>query len=124
MSLAETQELMRTMQELIRLLDGVDVKANKIIDKVPDLKKAGATFQQAERLAVRYLALARRMGLPEQIEQATQLVSQLVVMMRMLQISTSMISGGGIGALIGIAGIIGVVMTANDMTGYDSMRGF
>jgi hypothetical protein len=124
MSLAETQELMRTMQELMALLGQVETKADSLIQKTPQLQQSGTTFRDAERLALRYLSLARRMGLPDQIEQATQIVTQLVVMIRMLQISLTMVNGGGIGALIGIAGIIGVVMTANDMTGYDSMRGY
>jgi hypothetical protein len=124
MSLAETQELMRTMQELMALLGHVEAKTNALIEKTPRIQKAGATFRDAERLAIRYLAIARRMGLPDQIEQATQVISQLVVMIRMLHISVSMISGGGIGALIGIAGVASVVMTSNDMLGYDSSRGY
>lgn len=124
MSLAETQELVRTMQELMALLNNVETKTDALISKTPQLQKAGATFRDGERLALRYLSIARRMGLPEQIDQATQIVTRLVVMFRMLQISAAMMSGGGVGALIGIAGVIGVVLTANDMMGYDNMRGY
>jgi hypothetical protein len=123
MSLAETQELMRTMQELIALLDSVETRTDKLIDNAPKVGRAGDTFHQAERLALRFLAITRKMGLPDQIEQATQVVSQLVVMFQMLLISSSMITGGGLGALIGIAGVVMVSMNASDMMGYDSSRG-
>jgi hypothetical protein len=124
MSLAETQQIMTDLQEIMQMLHHVDLKTKALEERTPRMQRAGNTFREAERLALRYLAIARRMGLPEQVEQATQIVTQLVVMLRMLQISISLISGGGIGSLIGIAGIISVTLTANDMLGYDSMRGY
>jgi hypothetical protein len=123
MSLVETQQIMAMLQEIMQILDNVNVKTVKLESNLPKTKEALNTFVQAERLALRYLAVARRMGLPDNIQQATQIITSLVVMLRMLQMSASLISGGGIGSLIGIAGVIGVVLTANDMMGYDAMRG-
>lgn len=123
MSFAETRQIMADLQEIMQLLQKADIKSDKLSEKTPKLEKTGATLQQTERLALRYLSIARRMGLPDEIEAATQIIATLIVMFRMLHISASLISGGGIGALIGIAGIITVTMTANDMVGYDNMRG-
>lgn len=123
MSLAETQQIYDLLVKIDAILNGIEIKTDKLEEKTPKIKESLHSFQEAERLALRYLAIARRMGLPDQIQQATQIVTSLVVMLRMLQMSVGLIGGGGIGALIGIAGVIGVVLTANDMLGYDSMRG-
>ena len=123
MSLAETQEIMATLQEIMGLLNGINIRSEKLMDNAPRLTRAASTFHEAERLALRWLAIARRMGLPDQVEQATQVLTQLVVMLRMLQISVGLMTGGGLGALIGLAGIVSVAMTASDMLGYDNMRG-
>lgn len=115
---------MSVLQEIMKLIDNINVKSDSLIEKTPKIQKAEETFRDAERLALRYLAIARRMGLPEQIEQATQVITSLVVMVKMLQISMAAISGGGLRSLIGIAGVISVILTANDMLGYDAMRGY
>lgn len=124
MSLAETQEIMQVVQEIMRLLDGVELKSNKVIEQAPKLEKASSTLKDAERLALRWLALGRKMGLPEQVEQATQIITTLVVMLKMLDISLTMVGGGGLRGLIGLAGVLSVTLTAYDMIGYDASRGY
>jgi hypothetical protein len=107
MSLAETQELMRTMQQLMSLLNGVEAKTTKINSDLPQTKSSLATFNQLERVAIRYLAIARRMGLPDEATQAVQVLSELVVMIRMTQMSMNMLMlGTPFGWAMGAAGLI------------------
>jgi hypothetical protein len=115
MSLAETQELMRTMQELMVLLNNVEAKTVKLTSDLPKIKEDIGTFREAERLALRYLALARKMHLPEHAQQAAQIAASVIVIIRMLQMSMGFIGGGGLGALIGFAGIAGAMLSVNDL---------
>lgn len=123
MSLAETQEIMQVVQEIMRLLDGVEIKTTKITEKAPQLEKTVDTFRELERLALRYLTLSQKLGLPSDINQAIEVISRLIVMAKMLQIAYGMMTGGGLGVLIGIAGVTTVALSGLDMVGYDSMRG-
>jgi hypothetical protein len=119
MSLAETQELMRTMQELMALLNSVEAKTEKISSEMPQTKANFTAFNQLERVALRYLALSRRMGLPDEAARATEVVSRLLTTLRMAQMSMNMLMlNTPVGWLMGIAGLA--------MTGfavYDSMVG-
>ena len=124
MSLAETQQIMADLKEIMHMLQTAKNKAAALNEETKANEKAYRQFVMAERISLRYLALARQMGLPDEVEQATQIVTSLVVMLRMLQMSATMISGGGLGALIGIAGVVSVTLMANDMLGYDAMRGY
>jgi hypothetical protein len=107
MSLAETQELMRTMQQLMSLLNGVEAKTTQINSDLPRTKSSLATFNQLERVAIRYLAIARRMGLPDEATQVIQVLSELIVMIRMAQMSMNMLMiGTPFGWAMGAAGLI------------------
>ena len=120
MSLAETQELMRTMKELMALLNNVQAKTEKIVADTPKVKDSLASFKQLERVSLRYLAIVRRMGLPDALQQQIQLLAQLITTVRMLQISYTMLtSTTPIGVLMGVAG---VVLTGFSI--YDSMEGY
>jgi hypothetical protein len=115
---------MSVLQEIMQLLDGVEIKANKVIEKTPKIRETAISLREVERLALRYLAISRRMGLPDDIQKATELASQLLVMVRMLQMSMALMSGGPVGILIGLAGVASVALTSVDMIGYDSSRGY
>jgi hypothetical protein len=115
---------MSVLQEIMQLLNGVEVKADKLVEKTPKIEKASSSLRDAERLALRWLAIGKKLGLPEQIEQATQVITTLIVMLKMLEISLASMSGGGLRALIGLAGVISVTLTAYDMIGYDASRGY
>jgi hypothetical protein len=115
MSLAQTQELMRTMQELMTLLNGVETKTAKITADMPQTKQTLAPFGQLERVAVRYLALAKRMGLPEDATRAIDMLSRLVVMARMARISINLLMvGTPFGWGLGIAGLAMTTMSLVD----------
>ena len=89
----------------------------------PQLERAPrqlATFRELERVALRYLVLARRMGLPEDVDRAVNLLARLVTTARMAQISLSMLMmGNPLTAALGIAGLAGAVLSLNDaFAGY------
>jgi len=120
MSLAETQEIMQVLQEIMKLLDGVEVKTNKVNQDLPKTKESLATLKQIERVALRYLAITQKMGLPDALQNQIQVMSELLVTVRMLQMSYTMLtSTTPIGVLMGIAGL---VMTGFSI--YDSLEGY
>jgi hypothetical protein len=115
MSLAETQELMRTMQELMALLNNVQARTTQLNNDEPRTKETLATFRQLERLALRWLALSRQLGLPPEAQQTIDLLMKLLVTIRMVQISMNMMMmSNPVTALIGVAGLL---MTATTIPG-------
>lgn len=113
MSLSDTQEIFTLLQEIMQMLDKVDVKSEKINNDLPRTQETLATFRQLERLALRWLVIARQMGLPENVTGAINTLAKLVVMIRMAQMSINMMMmSNPVTAAIGVAGIIGTVMTA------------
>jgi hypothetical protein len=116
MSLSETREILDIARQIMDILNNTSTAASKVEEKVPVVEKQLGNFRQLERLAIRYLALTNRMGLPSDITAATQRISQLIVMLRMLQISLSTAAGGPVGLLTGIAGVIGTALTVGELT--------
>jgi hypothetical protein len=115
MSYAETQQIMADLKEIMALIDGVTIKTEKLNNNLPRTKETLSTFRDIERVALRYLVLARRMGLPEDVEKATQVITELIVMIRMAQMSYNMLtSGTPIGLLMGAAGMAITVLSASD----------
>jgi len=115
MSYAETQQIMADLKEIMALIDGVTIKTEILNTNLPRTKETLSTFKDIERVALRYLALSRRMGLPEDIEKATQTLTELIVMIRMAQMSYTMLTAGTpIGLLLGAAGIAMTALSASD----------
>jgi hypothetical protein len=111
-AITDIQQLRMEIEELKRAVDDLE----------PSLKVAPerlATFRQLERVALRYLLLARRIGLPDDVNRATQFLTRILVMLRMAQMSIAMMATGPIGILLGVAGIGLTVMSLADMSeGY------
>jgi hypothetical protein len=121
MSLAQTQELMATMKELMMVLSGVEAKTQKIVSDMPQIKQSLATFSQLERVALRYLVISRRLGLPDNVNNTLQQLSQLVIMIRMAQMSINMLMlGTPFGWAMGAAGLI---MTGLSVTDFNMSTG-
>jgi hypothetical protein len=117
MSLAQTQELMAQLKELTTLLSGVEAKTTKINSDMPQTKNALATFSQLERVALRYLTIARQLGLSDKINSAMQQLSQLVIMLRMAQMSFNMLMlGTPFGWAMGAAGLIVTGLSVTDFS--------
>jgi len=115
MSLAETQQIMQVCQEIIKLLDGIEFKTEKLVTEAPRTERIFENFRQLERVAVRYLAIARQLGLPEDAEKTVQLLARIIVMMRMVQASMTMMTGGPIGVAMGVASMLLAGLSAGSM---------
>lgn len=115
MSLAETQQIMQVLQEIIAILDKVDIKATKVTNDLPKIKRTLTTFRELERLALRYLALTRKMGLPDDVEKQIEVLAKIVVLARMAQISLGLMSGNPLQVMIGFGGVLTMGMTVKDM---------
>jgi hypothetical protein len=111
MSLAETQQIYDVLVQIDAILKGIEVKTVALQQRAPAVRENLKTFMQLERLALRYLVLARRMGLPEEYEQAVNGISRLVVSMRMAMISINlMMASNPVTMAIGFAGLAGVAI--------------
>jgi hypothetical protein len=111
MSLAETQQIYDVLVQIDAILKGIEVKTVALQQRAPAVRENLKTFMQLERLALRYLVLARRMGLPEEYEQAVNAISRLVVSMRMAMISINlMMASNPVTMAIGFAGLAGVAI--------------
>lgn len=116
MSLSETQEIMSVLQELMDLLNNVEFKTKTLNAELPKTKEALITFSQLERVALRFLTISRRMGLSDNVMQATQRLSQLIIVIRMAQMSYRMLSmTTPYGVLMGIAGGVLTTFAVSDI---------
>jgi hypothetical protein len=120
MSLSETQEIMQFLQEIMALLNNVEFKTKKLNSEMPQTSRGLATFRELERVALRYVALARRIGVPTEVEKAMDAFSKLIILITMAHMSMNMLMRGTpAGWLLGFAG---VAMTAlsmgNPLEGY------
>lgn len=119
MSLSEAQEIFGLLTEIDKVLGDIELKIQNIQNDAPRIESALTSFRQVERLALRWLALSQRMGMPPDMQQVINIVTRLIVMLRMLQMSWNMmLMTNPITALIGIAGMTGVIFS-----GYDMLRG-
>lgn len=116
MSLAETQELLLTMKELMAVLQNVQTQTTALNANAPETTKTLTTFRQAERLALRWLVLAKQMGLPPEVGKAIDKVAELVVKIQMATMSINMLMASNPAtAAIGLAGLIGTAATMGNM---------
>ena len=115
MSLAETQELMRTMQELMDLLSDVETKTTELNNDLPRTKGTLATFKQLERVALRFLVVVRKMGLPQDYEKMLQSLSKILIMLNMIHMSFNMMQRGPLGGFMAIFSLTGIGMAMPSM---------
>lgn len=119
MSFGETRQIMSDLQEIMALLNQTSIKSEKIIRDLPKTNEALITFRQLERIAIRYLAIVNRMGLPDDAQKQIQILTKIIVTVRMAQMSYNMLlAGTPYGLLMSIAGF---AMTGFAM--YDAMTG-
>ena len=119
MSFGETRQIMADLQEIMALLNQTSIKSEKVIRDLPKTNEALMSFRQLERIAIRYLAIANRMGLSEDVQKQIQTLSKIIVTVRMLEMSMRMFSAGTPYGLI--MSIAGFAMTGFAM--YDAMTG-
>jgi hypothetical protein len=119
LSFGETRQIMADLQEIMEMLKQTSTTSEKVIRDLPKTNEALMTFRQLERIMLRYLAIANRMGLSEDAQKQIQILSKIIVTVRMLEMSMRMLSAGTpYGMLMSIAGF---AMTGFAM--YDAMTG-
>lgn len=106
---------MADLREIMQMLNNVEIRTKKLETDTPKIQKSMNSFKQVERLALRYLTLSRRMGLPDNISKQIDTIATLIVMIRMAQMSMGLMTGNPISVMIGFAGLIGIGLTAKDM---------
>lgn len=111
MSLAEAQEMMTVLQEIMALLDKAYVKTTTLNNDLPRTKETVKTFRQLERLALRWLVIAKQLGLPPEFQKTVDFIAKVVVAIRMYQISINMLMATNpVTMAIGITGLIGTTI--------------
>jgi hypothetical protein len=120
-SLGDIQQIHAMLQQISKLLDEVDIKTDDVTRKTQNSKES---LMKLEAVALRYLTIARRFGLPENIEQAITTITSLIVALRMAQttISSLQLSMGPIGWAGFAASSVLTAMSFGSI-GYDMMRG-
>ena len=117
----ETQEVFQILTEIDKLLADIELKIIRIQGGAGSSGAlAGLTtkFQQIERLALRWLALSRRMGLPEDVGAVIDFLARLITSVRMAQISLSLVMASNpVTAAIGFAGLMGSAFSLIDVVG-------
>jgi hypothetical protein len=76
------------LQEISRLLDEVDTKTDDVTRKA---KVSTESLRNLELVALRYLTIAQRMGLPEGVDAAITAITKLIVLIRQLQLTIGML---------------------------------
>lgn len=122
--MSEIQESYALLMQIDKLLADIELKITNIEQQRPRLESTLITFRQLERIALRYATLARRLTGSEDAEQVIATLSRILIVMRMLEMSGTMIAsgittGGLLGAVMAGAGIAGVGMAQlSIMEGY------
>lgn len=111
---------MQVLQEIMKLLNGVEIKTEKIQKDMPQTTRGLQTFRELERVALRYVALAQRIGVPTEVEKAMDVFSKLIILITMAHMSMNMLMRGTpAGWLMGIAGVAMTAMSmGNPLEGY------
>jgi hypothetical protein len=120
-SLAETQQIYNLLLEIDALLKNVEIKTKQLNNDLPRTQSTLDSFKQLERVTIRCLALTRRMGLPDDVNNAITTLMRLISIIRMVQISINMMqmATGPFGFIMGAAGLMTAAYSATDVfAGY------
>lgn len=83
-SLGDIQQIHSMLQQISKLLDEVDTKTDGVSRKSQTATEA---LRQLESVALRYLVIARRLGLPEQVDVGIQKIAMMIVALRQLEMT-------------------------------------
>ena len=83
-----------------------------------DVNSLMSNFNKLEMIAVRYLAIARKMGLPDDVQAAVDAIARLIVLIRSAQIAMDMLMlSNPYTFALGVAGMVMVGFSAVDTMG-------
>ncbi len=84
-----------------------------------EIEKTKVSISELEHLLFRYIALARRCGLPDDAVQAIALIQRLISIVKMLRVSLAILTAttpiGWINLLTGLGGLLMVTAVTADM---------
>ena len=83
-SISDIQQIHSMLQEISKLLDEVDTKTDAVTKKTVT---SAESLRQLEAVAMRYLVIARRMGLPEGANQMLQKIAMMIIAFRQLELT-------------------------------------
>ena len=119
MSLAETQEIMQLLQEIMAMLDGIDVATAKLESDLPQTKQAVATKRDLLRLVMKLNLILRQMGFPKEIEGVITKVQQAIFFVNALTIAMMAFERSTlIGNVLGVVGVAATIVSASSLEGY------
>jgi hypothetical protein len=121
MSLAETQQVYNLLIEIKAILDGIDVKQEKIAKDLPKLQESLGTARQFERMMIRVLVLCGTGNMND----ATKLLIHALMIARTLQTSFSILMAptNPLGLITGLIGLTtGLYNFGFGL--YDSLQGY
>lgn len=109
-----------TAGDIAQLRKDLDDLNQKIDELTPKLERAPeqlSNFRELEGLALRYLAITHKLGLPENAQQVINTLSRLIVLMRMTQrsIHALEIAAGPIGWLYALASVATTAFAVGDV---------
>ena len=83
-----------------------------------DVNTLMSNFNKLEDIAVRYLAIAKRMGLPDDVQQSVDAIARLIVLIRSAQMAMNLFMlSNPYGWALGAAGMVMVGFSAVDTVG-------
>jgi hypothetical protein len=118
MSLAETQQIMAMLQEIMRMLDNVDVKTSKLEADLPKTKEALATKRDLLRLMTELNQVLAFLGASELNDYISKL-QKAIFFTNALMIAAKMFERGTlIGNILGVAAVAGTMISASNLEGH------
>jgi hypothetical protein len=120
LSVSDAQQVYNLLVQIDALLRNVEAKTTTLTRDLPKTQETLKTFNQLERVTLRYLAISRRMGLPDDVDNAITKLMQIISTIRMAQMSINMMMMSNPATIaLGIAGAVMTMATAADiMVGY------
>jgi len=118
MSLAETQQIFSLLTQIDELLKGIQVEVQRLeggSGGQASVYTLTYMYSRLARVATQYLAVSRRMGLPDDIKAQIDTFAKLIVIGNSARMTISMLGAGGLlGVLGGGAAAIMTGMMATD----------
>jgi len=117
-SLGETQAIFQELERIVALLERVDLTSTKLERELPQITAVVITTQQALRLFWRLTSLMRKMGLPEDVANAIDMINAVARAATYAYYAMNLLSlGTPYGTIAGIIGLVSVGLISIDSIG-------
>jgi hypothetical protein len=125
----ENSEWFKILKETFEKVDqevpsDIEDAKRELHDLKENVLMTDMTIRQYERVLYRVVALAQRLGLPPETQAMLQKLQQLIMTVRMLTVSLSLLEmSTPYGIISGAIGLVGTGLSIGEMM-YDGQRGF